>query len=273
MTLSYGLKGCDSLKGKSMSIPFGMVFKKYYCSNCGTRLKKEKTHRIVTPGDRDYYQYHDYGTFPQRDYDVYSYQFQCPACKARISYDEQCKIERIQKQQGTTVLSSAQIKDHYKNISRDNDRRALIRTILIPIVFNLLFFTLFYLFATDRTLSHLGMVSILFAAVTGYSVWMAVRKFKGASKLKIHRSYSHEEEAKMHKLYAYASHNKQLIENANKCYCFHCMGIFESREISSYVEGEQTALCPTCHIDTVIPDSIDETIDENVITEMHDYWF
>ena len=106
------------MKGKFISIPYGMVFKKYYCSKCGTRLKKEKTHRSVTPDDKDYYQYHDYGSFPKRDYDVYGYQFQCPVCKARISYDEQCKIRRIQKKQGTTILSSAQIKDNYKNSER-----------------------------------------------------------------------------------------------------------------------------------------------------------
>ena len=42
------------MKGKSYSIPFGMVFKKYYCSKCGTKLEKEKTHRVVTKNDKDY---------------------------------------------------------------------------------------------------------------------------------------------------------------------------------------------------------------------------
>ena len=81
-----------------MSIPFGMLFKKYYCSNCGVKLEKEKTHRVVTKDDRDYYQYHEYGMFPLRDHDVYGYRFRCPSCKKRTSFDEQCVIERIQKQ-------------------------------------------------------------------------------------------------------------------------------------------------------------------------------
>lgn len=273
MTLQYSLKGCDSLKGKSISIPFGMLFKKYDCSKCGTRLKKEKTHRIVTPDDKDYYRYHDYGTFPRRDYDVYEYQFQCPACGARISYDEQCKIARIQKQQGTTVLSSAQIKDNYEQISKSNNRHALTRAILFPIVFNLLFFALFYLFATDKTPSDFGKAAILFAVLTGYFVWRAVRKFKGAGKLKVHRSYSYETEVKLQKLHAHASHNRQLVEGSDTCYCFHCKSVLESREISTYSEDGQTALCPKCNTASVIPDSIDETIDEAVIADMHDYWF
>ena len=65
------------MKGKSWSIPVGMVFKKYYCSKCGGKLVKSKTHRVVTKDDKDYYQYHDVGTYPRYDYDVYSYEFKC----------------------------------------------------------------------------------------------------------------------------------------------------------------------------------------------------
>ena len=261
------------MKGKSISIPFGMVFKKYYCSKCGTRLKKEKTHRIVTPSDKDYYRYHEHGTFPRCNYDVYDYQFQCPACKARISYDEQCKIELIQKQQGETVLSSAQIKDNYENSSKENYKRSLTRTILRRIIFALLSFTLIYFFVTDRTLPHLAMIAISFVIFTGCSVWMDIRKFKGTSKLRGYRFYSYEKESRMHKLYAYASHNKHMVEKSDKCYCFHCKSMFESSEVDSYLENEQTALCPKCNIDSVIPDSVDDTVDESVIAEMHDYWF
>ena len=73
-----------------------MVFKKYHCAKCGTKLKNEKTHRVVTKDDRDYYQYHDLGTFPHRDYDVYEYRFACPKCGARVSFDEQRIIAGIQ---------------------------------------------------------------------------------------------------------------------------------------------------------------------------------
>lgn len=85
------------MKGKSWSMPFGMVFKKYYCSHCGTKLIKSRTHRIVTKNDKDYYQYHEVGNFPRLDYDVYGYEFKCVKCNKKISYKEQCIIERIQK--------------------------------------------------------------------------------------------------------------------------------------------------------------------------------
>jgi len=102
------------LKTQSYSIPFGMIFKKYHCSKCGAQLEKEKTHRVVTKEDKDYYQYHDYVEFPRRDVDVYDYRLKCPSCGARIAFDEQCIIERIQKKCGQEVLSNADIKEHYE---------------------------------------------------------------------------------------------------------------------------------------------------------------
>ena len=49
------------MNGKFIFIPFGMVFKKYYCSKCGTKLEKEKAHRIVTKDDWDYMAMFFYG--------------------------------------------------------------------------------------------------------------------------------------------------------------------------------------------------------------------
>ena len=58
------------MKGKSWSIPVGMIFKKHYCHHCGNKLEKEKNHRIVSKDDVDYYKYHDVGNYPRYDYDV-----------------------------------------------------------------------------------------------------------------------------------------------------------------------------------------------------------
>jgi Zn finger protein HypA/HybF involved in hydrogenase expression len=250
-----------------------MVFKKYYCSKCGAKLEKEKTHRVVTKYDWDYYQYHDHGTFPRRDYDVYSYRFKCPSCESRISFDEQCIIEKIQKKHKNIILSPDEMKENYELSKEANNKRILICNVLIPVIFYLIFFTLFYLFATDRTLADLAKVAIIFMICTIYTVFAVVRKHKGKGKIKVKRSYSHEKESQMERLHAYASHNKELIEKSDKCYCFHCKSVFESGEIERYLNEETTAICPKCGIDSVIPDGMDEKIDETIISEMHDYWF
>ena len=77
----------------------------------------------------------------------------------------------------------------------------------------------------------------------------------------------------MKKLHAYSSHNKSLIEKSKKCYCFNCMHVMDSGEIKVYIDGEQTALCPECSIDSIIPGVVDESLNESVISEMNKYWF
>ena len=97
------------MNGKNYSVPLDMVLQKHYCHRCGGKLEKEKTHRVVTKDDRDYYRYHESGTYPKPDYDVYEYRYQCPSCQARISHDEQFVINRIQKKLRRTVLTSSDV--------------------------------------------------------------------------------------------------------------------------------------------------------------------
>ena len=85
------------MKGKHYSIPVGMVFKKYYCHYCESKLDKYRYHRVVTEGDRDYFLYQDRDTFPRVDQDVYSYHFKCGNCNKLISVEHQYAIEIIQK--------------------------------------------------------------------------------------------------------------------------------------------------------------------------------
>lgn len=250
-----------------------MVFKKYHCSKCGGKLEKEKTHRVVTKDDKDYYQYHDVGTYPRRDYDVYEYRFQCPACHARISYEEQCILKRIQKKQRRLVLSPSQIKDNYQEYKLSNQRRALASNLCIPMVFLSIIFALYYFLATDRTRGDLGTSFILFLIFTTVIIVNEIRKYKGNHKLRHKRSYSYETESRLKKLHAYSSYNRKLVDVADQCYCFYCQNTMDAGEIEDYADDGQTAICPKCGIDSILPDSIEEALDANTIAEMNEYWF
>lgn len=260
------------MKGKSYAIPFGMVFKKYYCSKCGSKLEKERTHRVVTKDDKDYYQYHDYGTFPRSDHDVYDYRFKCPSCGARISFVEQCIIERIQKKCSSKILSSIEIKQNHKECKFEDNKRVLLRNILVPLCFVSLFFPLFYFFGTNKEEFSLTVLIILYILISLGIIIGAIRKYKGNYKLRHLQSYSHEEEATLNRLHSYCSHNKELITTSKKCYCFYCKEKFDSVEVVEYIDTGHTAICPKCGIDAVIPDCIEE-INEKVIDEMNKYWF
>ena len=261
------------LNGKSYTLPGGMIFQKYYCAKCGSKLEKERTHRVVTKDDKDYYQYHDRGTFPRRDYDVYDYRFMCPGCGVRIAYDEQRIIQRIQKKQGYTVLSPSEIKSNYKQEKERNSKRVLVKNILLSSAFALIAFSAFCFSNKNITTKDFILVAAFCLLFTAIAILGAIKTHNGTYRTKFKYAYSHEKAAQLKKLHTYSSHNRNLIAVANKCYCFHCKAALDRHEIEDYTDNGQTAICPKCRIASIIPDSIEDSIDENVIAEMQEYWF
>ena len=71
----------------------------------------------------------------------------------------------------------------------------------------------------------------------------------------------------------YSFNNKKLIEKSDLCGCFYCLKIFKKEEITSYLENEDTALCPNCEIDSVIPDTKEFKVTKEFLYKMHKYWF
>ena len=259
------------MNGKSYSIHAGMLFKKYYCAKCGTKLEKEKTHRVVTPDDADYFEYQDYNKFPRRDYDVYDYRFKCPYCQTSISYEEQCIVSKIQKEQGSRILAASQIKSGYSESKKKNKIRALITNLAVPLVFFLIVVGFYYL----RPDQFRNKPELLMAVglITFISIVRSVLRFYGIGLSRKNRTYSYDQKMQLQKLHTYCSHNRNNIMLADKCYCFHCKMAMDHEEIVDYIDNGQTALCPKCGIDAIIPDSIDESLDDEIIAQMHEYWF
>ena len=150
------------MNGTSYTIPFGMIFKKHYCAKCGAKLEKEKTHRVVTKDDKDYYLYHNFGHFPRRDYDVYEHRFLCPECGARASYNEQCVMERIQKKYGDTVLSSSEIQSAYAEETERHRKSLLLKRILFTFIFVAVLFVLYCICNADKSPEDLAGAALLF---------------------------------------------------------------------------------------------------------------
>lgn len=260
------------MNGKSWSIPAGMVFKKYYCSKCGEKLVKEKTHRVVTKEDKDYYQYHDYNMYPRNPVDVYSYRFRCNHCNKSISYSEQCILEKIQKKYKTKVLIDEEIKEYYNESKKIVEKNSLIQEIIVVISFIILG-TILMILTSENEKTTFAM--IIFMAI--FSIFLIInifRSHKGKRKLRMHQEYSYDYENLMEKLHTYCSNNKDLIIKSNKCYCFHCCKAFSKEEIKEYIdENNDTALCPYCDIDSILPDTIAEELNDKLIDEMNKYWF
>ncbi len=78
--------------GVSLSIPVAMIFKKYYCHKCGTRLLRKKFTCIYTPKHPDYPavkgRIYDQNTIGTGDLSVSEYRLSCPVCKTAVTLDE-----------------------------------------------------------------------------------------------------------------------------------------------------------------------------------------
>lgn len=80
----------------------------------------------------------------------------------------------------------------------------------------------------------------------------------------------------LHSLHGQSSRNKGALLEDGRALCFYCLGSFLTTEIKEWIHGEDTALCPRCGIDSVIPrGSLPSEGDEAILllTDMRTYWF
>ena len=261
------------MKGKTWELPPGMVFGTYYCTRCGETLEREKVHRVVTPEDKDYYSYQGYGTYPERDHDVYSYQFACPRCGKRVAYREQRILARIQRKEGLRTLTESEIQANYDACKAAENKRALMVEIADSI-----FLLLVVLLGGYAAYSE-GRFQSFIPAAALLLLWIAIRipygiaKHKGKLTSREFYRHSYEKKAQMERLHAYCMGNRELIARANRCYCFYCKAEMDKSEIVDYLEQENTAICPKCGVDAILPDSVREPINKTLLTQLHDYWF
>lgn len=65
--------------------------------------------------------------------------------------------------------------------------------------------------------------------------------------------------------------NRSILESSERCGCFFCFESFYLKEVEEWTDDGQTALCPKCDIDAVLPD--DGTLTLNDLIAMHHRWF
>lgn len=66
----------------------------------------------------------------------------------------------------------------------------------------------------------------------------------------------------------FSSNHREAILKLDMVGCFYCFGIYPPTEITEWCDQDQTAICPKCGIDSVLPN-----IDPTFLKPMHDYWF
>ena len=72
------------------------------------------------------------------------------------------------------------------------------------------------------------------------------------------------------------NHRAEIIRS-HHCGCFHCCAIFVPGQVTTWIDdvnGEgQTALCPSCGIDSLVGDASGFGISRDFLDSMKSYWF
>lgn len=66
-----------------------------------------------------------------------------------------------------------------------------------------------------------------------------------------------------------AIYNRDKIGDDTPCGCYFCMRAFKGNEIEEWVDKGDTALCPHCNIDSVVPNETDAEF----LTAANERWF
>jgi hypothetical protein len=70
-----------------------------------------------------------------------------------------------------------------------------------------------------------------------------------------------------------AIRNRKQVETSQTVGCYYCLKIYPATEIKEYTDNTATALCPHCHIDSIIPEKAVENLNQSILKEMHNFWF
>ena len=77
------------------------------------------------------------------------------------------------------------------------------------------------------------------------------------------------------KAHGYCTSNKNALGDSDLCGCFYCLTIYSPSEINEWIKDEDgdTAICPHCGIDAVLPNSKEYPMEEAFLQRMQKYWF
>lgn len=67
--------------------------------------------------------------------------------------------------------------------------------------------------------------------------------------------------------------NREYLEKVNKCGCFYCLKVFNPKEIKTWCNGGETAVCPYCGIDSIIYDNKFYPVETWFLEKMKKHWF
>jgi len=70
-----------------------------------------------------------------------------------------------------------------------------------------------------------------------------------------------------------AIRHKDLLDQSPRCGCYYCKKVYETKEIKEWTDKGQTAICPHCGIDAVLPEAAGYELTEASLDTINKFWF
>lgn len=70
-----------------------------------------------------------------------------------------------------------------------------------------------------------------------------------------------------------AMRNKSALAFVSECACYHCLKVYCPTEIKEWTDENNTAICPYCNVDAVLPVNTSDDKNIEVLSKIHKYWF
>jgi hypothetical protein len=80
-------------------------------------------------------------------------------------------------------------------------------------------------------------------------------------------------ESDLRRAHRHSTHHFAELWRSGLCGCFACLDLFEFKQIQEWTDDGQTALCPSCGIDSVIGDASSFPITAEFLAVMEARWF
>jgi len=88
--------------------------------------------------------------------------------------------------------------------------------------------------------------------------------------------------ADLEHIHRYTNHHRPLVEQSTEAGCIHCGAHFGTDEIREWIAernpdtgriSAETAKCPRCGVDSVLPSAAPVTLDAHSLAALQAFWF
>src|SRR4051794_313901 len=71
----------------------------------------------------------------------------------------------------------------------------------------------------------------------------------------------------------HSTRHRVEVESSQSCACFFCFRKFPTSTIKAWIDTDQTALCPSCGVDSVIGSAASVRLDDAFLRKLHQHFF